>query len=85
MLNELYLKVLIFIGSFHSTSTAPETCHTEHTSIFFQLSKLWLVEVTQGFDSSKIALAQKKETFAKNLINSSHLKFATKCNTFKTT
>lgn len=67
LLNELYLKVLIFIGSFNSTSTAPETCHTEHTSIFFQLSKLWLVEVTQGFDSSKTALAQKKETFAKNL------------------
>lgn len=32
LLNELYLKILIFIGSFHSTG--PETCHTEHTSIF---------------------------------------------------
>lgn len=34
LLNELYLKLLIFTGPFHSTSTAPETCHTEHTSIF---------------------------------------------------
>lgn len=34
LLNELYLKILIFIGSFRSTSIAPETCHTEHTSIF---------------------------------------------------
>lgn len=32
-LNALCLKILIFIGSFHSPSTAPETCHTEHTSI----------------------------------------------------
>lgn len=31
LLNELYLQVLIFIGSLHSTSTALETCHTEHT------------------------------------------------------
>lgn len=34
LLNELYLKFPIFIGSFHSPSPAPETCHTEHTSIF---------------------------------------------------
>lgn len=37
----------------------------------------------QGFDSSKIALAQMKEVFAENLHQKLVSRFATKCNTSK--
>lgn len=37
----------------------------------------------QGFDSNKIALAQMKEVFAKNLHQKLASRFATKCNTLK--
>lgn len=37
----------------------------------------------QGFDSSKIAIAQMKEAFAKNLHQKLVSRFATRCNTLK--